>query len=127
MDENIAIVRQVYEAFESQDLEAILNLTHPDCVITQDPTLPWGGTFKGHEGVTNFAMLLMGTTSSTLTISELFEADGKVFEVGRSAGTVNANGRAFDIPEVHVWAIKDGKIIEVYFAIDTPAMLAALA
>jgi ketosteroid isomerase-like protein len=69
----------------------------------------------------------MGTTSSTLTIGELFEADGKVFEVGRSAGTVNANGRTFDIPEVHVWAIKDGKIIEVYFAIDTPAMLAALA
>jgi uncharacterized protein len=125
--ENIAIVREVYEAFERQDLEGLLNLTHPSCVVTQDPALPWGGKFKGHEGVTNFALLLMGTTSSSLTIGELFEADGKVIEVGRTTGTVIANGNAFDIPEVHVWTVKDYKIIEVHFCIDTPAMLAALA
>jgi ketosteroid isomerase-like protein len=125
--DNISTVREVYEAFGRQDLEALLNLADPDCVITQDSALPWGGRFVGHEGVTNFALLLVGTTASTLTIGDIFEADGKVIQCGRTAGTVIANGKPFDIPEVHVWTIKDGKIIEAHFSIDTPAMLAALA
>jgi ketosteroid isomerase-like protein len=124
---NIATVRAVYEAFERQDLEALLNLTDPNCVVTQDSTLPWGGEFVGHEGVTNFAFLLIGTISSTLTIEEIFEADGKVIQYGRTAGIVIANGNSFDIPEVHVWTIKDDKVIGAHFSIDTHAILAALA
>jgi uncharacterized protein len=124
--DNIAIVREVYEAFENQDLEGLLNLTDRDCVVTQDARLPWGGEFSGHEGITNFALLLISTISSTLTIGELFEADGKVIQYGRTAGTVLANGNPFDVPEVHVWTIEDGKVVEAHFAIDTPAMIAAL-
>jgi ketosteroid isomerase-like protein len=39
---NIAIVREVYDAFERQDLEGLLALVDPDCVVTQDASLPWG-------------------------------------------------------------------------------------
>jgi len=125
--DNLALVRKVYEAFDNQDLVALLELTHPECVVTQDSSLPWGGTFVGHEGVTSFAMLLLGTVSSTLATGELFEADGKVIQSGRTSGTVLASGKAFDVPEVHVWTIKDNKIIGAHFSIDTPAMAAALA
>lgn len=124
--DDIAVIREVYDAFERQDLGALLNLTDPDCVVTQDSSLPWGGEFVGHEGVTNFAFLLMGTTNSSLTLGAIFEADGKVIQCGRTAGTVTANGNTFDIPEVHVWTLKDGKVVAAHFAIDTPAMLAAL-
>jgi uncharacterized protein len=125
--DNISTIRKVYKAFEHQDLEALLSLTDPDCVVTQDPSLPWGGEFVGHEGITNFALLLIGTISSTLAIGELFEADGAVIQYGRTAGTVIANGNSFDIPEVHTWTLKNGKVSEAHFAIDTPAMIAALA
>ena len=124
--DNLAIVREVYGAFERNDLEALLDLTDPNCVVTQDPKLPWGGEFVGHEGVTNFAFLLIGTISSTPSIGELFEADDKVIQSGRTAGTVIANGNSFDIPEVHIWTIVDSKVIAAHFLIDTPAMLAAL-
>ena len=50
-----------------------------------------------------------------------------VIQCGRSKGTVRANGRAFDIPEVHIWTLKDGKVVAAHFAIDAPAMLAALS
>jgi hypothetical protein len=124
---NIEIVRQAYEAFERQDLDALIALGHPDCVITQDESLPWGGRHIGAKGIADFAIALVGTTDSTLSIESLFEADGQVIESGRTRGTVRASGAPFDIPEVHVWTIKDGKIIAAHFAIDTPAMLAALA
>ena len=124
--DNIAVVRKVYKAFEGQDLEALLQLADTSCVVTQDSALPWGGEFVGHEGITNFTLLLIGTTSSTLTIGEIFEADGKVIQYGRTAGHVVATGKPFDLPEVHVWTIREGKVVKAHFSIDTPAMIAAL-
>ena len=124
--DNIAVVRKVYEAFEQQDLEALLQLTDPNCVVTQDPALPWGGEFVGHDGITNFAMLLLGTITSTLTIGELFEADGQVVQYGRTAGTVVATGKPFDLPEVHVWTVRGETIVRAHFSLDTPAMVSVL-
>jgi ketosteroid isomerase-like protein len=125
--ENIAVITRVYEAFARQDLDALLALVDPDFVVTQDESLPWGGRHVGPDGATTFAFALMGAIDSTVTIEALFEADGQVIQCGRTTGTVRANGNAFDLPEVHVWTLKDGKVTAAHFAIDTPAMVAALA
>jgi ketosteroid isomerase-like protein len=125
--ESIEIIKRIYGAFEHQDLDAMLTLTDPDCVITQDASLPWGGRHVGHEGATTFASALIGATDSAVTVESLFHADDQVIQCGRTKGTVRANGKAFDIPEVHVWTLKDGKVVAAHFAIDTPAMLEALA
>jgi ketosteroid isomerase-like protein len=125
--ENITIINHIYEAFARQDLEGLLTLVDPECVVTQDPSLPWGGRYVGHDGVTAFALALTASSDSTVIVEALFEADGRVIQSGRSTGTVRANGKAFDIPEVHIWTLKDQKVVAAHFAIDTPAMLAALA
>jgi ketosteroid isomerase-like protein len=39
---------------------------------------------------------------------------------------VRANGAPFDVPEAHVWELRDGKVVRFTVYIDTPAMLAAL-
>lgn len=126
-NENIEVITQIYEAFARQDLEDLLTLVDPDCVVTQDASLSWGGRHVGHDGVTALALALLGSTDSAVIVESLFEADGQVIQCGRSKGTVRANGAAFDIPEVHIWTLKDGKVVAAHFAIDTPAMLAALA
>jgi uncharacterized protein len=123
---HIEIIKQVYEAFAHQDLDALLTLVDPDCVVAQDASLPWGGRHVGHDGVTTFGSALIGSTDSVVVIESLFEADGQVIQCGRTRGTVRANGNAFDIPEVHVWTLKGGKVVAAHFIIDTPAMLAAL-
>jgi hypothetical protein len=48
-------------------------------------------------------------------------------QVGRTRGTVRANGAAFDVPEVHVWTVAGGRVRRFEAYLDTPAMLAALA
>jgi uncharacterized protein len=125
--ENIEIIKQVYEAFALEDLDAVLDLVDPDCVVTQDESLPWGGHHVGHDGMATFGFALIGALDSAVTIESLFEADGQVIQCGRTKGTVRANGNGFDIPEVHVWTLRDGKVVAAPIAIDTPAMLAALA
>ena len=95
-------------------------------MVTQDDALPWGGRHEGLDGVATFGALLGGTIHSVVTTDEVFEAGARVIQHGRSRGTVLANGATFDMPEVHVWTVRDGKITAAEFYIDTPAMLRAL-
>jgi uncharacterized protein len=124
---DIEVVERVYQAYAAQDLDVLLALSDPACVITQDPALPWGGRYEGHEGVTAFAFALGVTVDAALCVESLFEADGQVIECGRSRGTVRATGQTFDVPEIHLWTVKDGKVTAAHFASDTSTMLSALA
>jgi ketosteroid isomerase-like protein len=124
---NIEIIQQVYEAFATEGLDQVLELCDPRCVVTQDDALPWGGRHQGLDGVATFAAALGGTIHSVVTTDELFEAGDRVIQYGRSRGTVLTNGATFDMPEVHVWTLCDGKVAAAEFYIETPTMLAALS
>lgn len=123
---NLAIIQQVYTAFESGELASILELCDPDVSVTQDEALPWGGNHHGLDGVATFALALGGATDSTLTVGALFEAGDRVVQYGRTHGTALATGTEFDIPEVHVWTLRGGKIVAAEFYIESSAMLVAL-
>lgn len=123
---NLKIIHQLYEAFASDGLDRVLELCDPECVVTQDDRLPWGGRHEGLDGVATFGALLGGTIHSTITEDALFEAGDRVVQYGRSRGTVLANGASFDLPEVHVWTLRDGKVVAAEFYGETAAMLRAL-
>ena len=123
---DIEIVEAIYAAMAARDFDKLFAMIDPECMITQDERLPWGGRHEGHDGVATFAMALTGTISSTVTVLAMFAADDEVIQYGRTAGTVVATGVEFDVPEVHRWKIREGRAVAAHFAIDTPAMLAAL-
>jgi ketosteroid isomerase-like protein len=116
----------MYAAMADRDLARLFDFLDPECVITQDPALPWGGRHVGHDGFATFGLALSGAIDSAVSIDAVFEADGEVIQFGHTRGTVRANGATFDIPEVHRWTIRAGKAVAAHFAIDTEAMLAAL-
>lgn len=126
MNENVEVVAAVYAAMADRDFDRLFELVEADVVVTQDPRLPWGGRYVGHDGLATFAMTLTGTIDSAVTTEALFAADDEVIQCGRTRGTVRATGAPFDIPEVHRWSIRDGKAVAAHFAIDTEAMLQAL-
>jgi uncharacterized protein len=123
---DVEVVQAIYEAMAARDINALVGLLAPTIVLTQDSRLPWGGRFEGHDGFADFGAALTGAITSAVTTAAMFEADGDVVQMGRTKGTVNASGTAFDIAEVHRWRIVDGKAVTAHFSIDTPAMLAAL-
>lgn len=124
---DIDVVRAIYEAMATRDLDRLVELVDPDCVITQDEAVPWGGRHVGHDGFATFALTLTSTITSKVTTQAMFVSDGEVIQCGRTRGTVVANGAEFDIPEVHRWTIRDGKAVTAHFAIDNEAMLRAIA
>lgn len=123
---NVLLVRRLYEAMAAADLVTIFEIFDANVEITQTPELPWGGEFHGHDGLGEFFGKLVSHISSKVTLEVVFAAGEKVVQVGRTAGTVNASGSAFDIPEVHILTIRDDKVVRFEAHIDTPAMLAAL-
>jgi ketosteroid isomerase-like protein len=123
---DVDVVREIYDCMATRDLERLVQLIDESCVITQDPVLPWGGRFEGHDGFATFAMTLVGTITSAVTIEALFACDGDVIQFGRTKGTVNANGAEFDVAEVHRWTLRDGRAVRAHFSIDNDAMLAAI-
>jgi len=125
-ESRVAVVRRLYDAMVARDFGTLFELVDPAVVITQDPRLPWGGRFEGHDGLTRFAAELTGAIDSVVGIEALFADDAEVIQCGRTRGTVQGSEVAFDIPEVHRWVIRDGRAVAAHFAIDTEAMLAAL-
>ena len=122
----LEVVTAFYDALAAKDLEKVLELTSPDIVVVQDPALPWGGRYEGHDGLGRFAMTIGGSIISAVTVEAMFEAGDRVVQYGRTAGTVRSNGAAFDIPECHVWRVEDGRAVEARFFIDSAAMLETL-
>ena len=127
MDSALEIIEKVYAAFAAGDLDALLGLCAPDIVLTQDPALPWGGSYRGADGAAEFAVKLVSATDSVVTPELLFAAGNDVVQVGRTSGTVRSNGAAFDVAECHVWTVRDGLVTAARFYLDSVSMLEALA
>lgn len=122
----VAVVRAIYDAFDRGDLAAILAQVAPDAVVQQTPELPWGGRHVGHDGLRRFLGALTSSIDARFVPDTIFAAGAQVVSVGRSRGSVRANGRAFAVAAVHVWTIVDGRATRFEAYIDTPAMRAAL-
>lgn len=125
-DDNLTTIRRVYDAFRTRDTAVMQEVFAPDIKIWQSPEVPWGGSYEGHDGAFTFFLKLLEHISSQVTTESLFAAGDHVVQTGRTRGKVLANGASFDIPEAHVWELRDGKVVAYKVYIDTPAMLDAL-
>lgn len=123
----VQVVQRIYDAFARRDLATLFALLADDVEILQSTALPWGGTYRGHDGARQFFGKLGAHITSTLSLSRLVAAGDHVAACGRTRGAVNASGAAFDAAAVHLWKLRDGQVTQVLFLVDQPPMLAALA
>jgi len=49
-----------------------------------------------------------------------------VVAVAYTRGIARATGKEFEVPAVHVWTLKNGKVLRFDAYIDNPRMIAAL-
>ena len=110
-EQNIDVIRRVYEAMKSRDAEVMQELFADDISVWQSPALPWGGDYEGRDGAFTFFLALVEHIRSQVATENLFSAGDHVLQTGRTRGTVVANGAPFDIPEVHVWELRGGKVV----------------
>jgi ketosteroid isomerase-like protein len=124
--ENVESVKAGYEAFKRGDMRAVFEMLHPEAEFIQSDELPWGGSYKGQEAIREFFARLVANVESNVSSERFIDAGDRVVQVDYTRGKARATGNEFDVPEVHIWTLENGKVIRFEAYIDNPKMLAAL-
>ncbi|MGV9877910.1 nuclear transport factor 2 family protein [Streptomyces sp. NPDC003006] len=136
--DSVAVLTGMYAA-EAEYLaaggpgEASFDLLAPffasDVELRQADALPYGGTWRGHEGMTRF-FLAMGEAWETFDMVEQeFLATGETAVVlTQVRARARATGRELSFPILQTITVRDGQITEVRpFYWDTQAIVDACA
>ena len=129
-EQNIETARQMYQAFGSGDVQAILDLVTDDIDWSTDaaiPSAPWYGRRHGKDGVASFFEAI-GKTGPVTEFTPLAYAgndQGDVMVFIRYAFTVTATGKHAEMNMHHYWKFRDGKVCYVRSSEDTAQVAAA--
>jgi uncharacterized protein len=127
--ENTEIMRKAYDAFNSGDMDTVLEAWSDDIRWegTNDERIPGAGT---HEGKDAAAAALGKITESfdgfQAPADEFIEQGDTLVVLGHSEGTAKETGNSFKVPYVHVWRMEDGKAKRVQLLTDTAEVVKAL-
>jgi ketosteroid isomerase-like protein len=113
--ENVEIVRQVFRAFNSEDIGRVLAFTHPEVEVEIGPEISAEpDTYRGHNGMRRYLQTFQDAMGEIRFQPERF------WDVGESvvvALLLTAKGRQTSIPVEQrsggVWRIRDGKVVRV--------------
>jgi ketosteroid isomerase-like protein len=128
--ENVALVKQALAAFGGGDLQTFLNLFAEDAELRHPMSTaiwPWAGTQRGRARIEEAAAGVTEVLEFEQFEPREFIAQGNkvvvlVFECVRSKAT----GRVVDNDYVHVYTVRDGKIIQFCVYEDTAPVIAAI-
>lgn len=132
-DANREMVLRLYAAVEARDIEPMYDIYAPEVVIHEAPSLPYGGEFRGHDGVRAHGLSYLATwdphqTPQDRRLDPRVSADGdRVFVAWRQRAH-GSDGQRLDLPAVSEYLLRSGRVVEsrmLHF--DTAAILAFLA
>src|SRR3982074_1064422 len=111
-EQSVDVVKGVYKAFARGDVPAVLGGFTDDIEWFEAEGMPYGGLHRGGEAVAQnvFGPIAEDVEGFAVTPEEVIGSGGTVAAVVRYTGTGKATGRALDVPAVHVWDIRDGKV-----------------
>jgi ketosteroid isomerase-like protein len=122
-EENEETVRAAYAAYLRADLAAVLNICSEDTewrACGPPERLPYAGLHSGRAAVARyFAILDDAEESDNLVPREFITTSDRVIVFGEYSARVNANGRRFATEFVHIFTLRDGRIIKFCDYYDT--------
>jgi len=101
----------------------------PDVELHQADALPYGGVWRGHEGMTQFFLLMGEVWESFHMVEQQFLATGETAVVlTQVRARARASGRELGFPILQAITVRNGRITEVRpFYWDTRAIADACA
>ena len=123
----IAVVRGFNDALARGDVAGMADFLDPQVEWRAPESVPWGGTFRGHEGFREFlGKLLDQPAEFRRELREYLDAGERVVVLLRQMGRPKGGDTEYDVPEVHVWTVRDGKIVDFEGSFDTATVLRTL-
>jgi ketosteroid isomerase-like protein len=109
--ENVEVVRQLYQAMDARNLEAVAELADPDVEWIPDSRVGQG-PIRGRENIIRFFIDQAETFEEFRVETERFwDTEDKVLVFVRTTGRGAASGAGFDIRIGHLWTLRDGLVV----------------
>ena len=112
--ENVEIVGRLVDAWNRQDLEAMLALTDPEAEYVNAPTAVEPGTRRGHdEMVAVLRKQWEGIPGALLEIDRFHDRGDEIITEGRISRTMPGSDARISTPGLISWKFRDGKLIRL--------------
>jgi ketosteroid isomerase-like protein len=123
----IHAVRRIYDALSHWNVDELAKDVTHNFELILPPTVPWGGTRHGRDGVEAFATIFQDHVEGQWADPDDFVDAGDVIVVlGRLRGRARATGKEFEEHFAHVWSLSDGMPSRCRSYFDTAPIMAAL-
>jgi uncharacterized protein len=123
--DNKQLIRRVYDAFQSGDLDGLLQNLTDDFEWNAPGGAPFSGVRQGREQMRAFFTELRRLVRFDEFDIDDVVADGeKVVAIGRQRATVLETGRHFETPFAHIFTVRGGKLANGLALSDTQAAAA---
>lgn len=120
---NVDIIKSVYEAFAKGDVAGVLGRMSPDIHWLEAENFPYAdrNPYRGPDAVVAgvFARCMGEWNGFAVHMNDLIDGGDRIVALGRYSGENKATGRGMNPQAVHVWTLKDGKIVAFQQYIDT--------
>src|SRR6476620_11544534 len=111
--ENVEIVRSIYEAFNRRDWDAAFRHFHPDAEVTNPPRAgPVAGTYRGRDQIQGFwEDILTPFEAASAELEELFESGDQVAVAVKLRARPKGSSAEIEIRQGHLFTIRNGKVV----------------
>jgi ketosteroid isomerase-like protein len=127
MSDNTAIVERFFAAVLGGDVPALNELVSPDCVVHEPADLPYGGEYKGVEGLlAMFGAIGQGYEFAVNSAETMDVPGGRVVVRIDATFTSRRSGRTCAFPIAEIYTLAGGQIVDVDVFYKEPAAIRAL-
>ncbi len=118
MSDDIDVVRRLFTDVEDRDFDGLMACYSDDAEIHEADVLPYGGIFRGREGIAAHAQGFMrawgelqGAEEARLDAQFFADGAGTVCAVFRHRAVDPESGARFDAPEVGVDQVRGQQVV----------------
>jgi uncharacterized protein len=124
---DLAVLQRYVDAIGAGDIKAILRCLHPEFVLNEPASLPYGGDHVGRDGFVELARQVFARYRTELLSSSVHDAGEFGVARMRFRFTSQRTGASIELPLVELYWFTDGLLGrgEVFYQ-DTHAVLALL-
>lgn len=128
VSDNVAIVQRMTDLWTAGDIEGAMACIHPEVVLRQPTSLPWGGDHVGHEGMARMFEIMGAELDQDMGPMSLLGCGDVVVTRQDVTWTNRKTGATAFVPRVEVMAFRAGAVSEfdVYLK-DVHALLGILS
>ena len=128
--QNLEIVKRLFDAVRRHDQTGVLEAYHPEIVIHEALSLPYGGDYHGHEeamqhlnGYYRTWDAFRPSTRQERNPVFLETTEDSVVVFWQEEAVAPGSGRRIDLPALGVYQVRDGQVVESRMFQDTATIL----